>query len=556
MIMIQKGSLFLVAAALALTAIRTRADAAFSSSSSPVTATVAWSAHSGRVHQMRGGAKFRPPSSSGGGKSSLSATIAAASASTANATSTTTAPLMQQLSPHQFSAADATATATAVIEKPWLQTIDGIVFVSYLCNVMALSLPVLLCPIAAAERVGSASTMKIASMVAGISSVATLGGATGKFVNGFICQAMGCYSTSQLYFYGLGLAGMLFSVSTSTTFMGLAYAGMEFFASVQWAALAVMLSNYYAKSPAKLAAALTALGLSSTSGQIAAKTLGMTLASSLHWRVVVQIGALTAILGGVLIGRAPQPPPTDSTDAVSATKTTVSLRSIGASLRSVLGSPLFWMLALAHSMAFVARGTDRILGTFFEHMVPGMSQALSGGLTLSITLGLVTGLMTGSRKFTQLEATASAGGQNVVEAKRRFLAKRYLFSFLATMALTATAHFGPALIASKLVLTGLVSLLSGVMAANIAFQYFQFPAMIAKAKFGNHKPVVISFLDGFGFLLSAPIFAAVGRIVPSSGWSSAWGMLAVLFGSASLLMLASIGPVLRATDEPEKEAMA
>jgi uncharacterized membrane protein YdcZ (DUF606 family) len=86
------------------------------------------------------------------------------------------------------------------------------------------------------------------------------------------------------------------------------------------------------------------------------------------------------------------------------------------------------------------------------------------------------------------------------------------------------------------------------MARNIAFQYFQFPAMVARAHFPQHSAVVISFLDGFGFFLSAPVFGVAARLVATKfGWSSAWAMLAGLFGIAAVTMLANIGPVLAAT---------
>jgi hypothetical protein len=40
--------------------------------------------------------------------------------------------------------------------------------------------------------------------------------------------------------------------------------------------------------------------------------------------------------------------------------------AVDESLKALLTSKSFWMLALAHSMAFVCRGTDRVLGTFFH----------------------------------------------------------------------------------------------------------------------------------------------------------------------------------------------
>lgn len=163
---------------------------------------------------------------------------------------------------------------------------------------------------------------------------------------------------------------------------------------------------------------------------------------------------------------------------------------------------------------------------------------MCGGLTLSITLGLVYGLVTGSKTFSSLSHDTNL--------QKRFLAKRYRWSVAATLGLTAMAATGGGIFkGSKVATVAVVAMLSGIMAANVAFQYFQFPSMIAK-EYGKHKAVCISFLDGFGFLLSVPIFAATAEMVPRLGWSSTWGMLAVLFAAASALMLHAIDPVLAA----------
>mgnify|MGYP005846948067 CR=1 FL=1 len=365
-------------------------------------------------------------------------------------------------------------------EKPFLQRIEGIVFCAYLCNVLALSLPVLLVPIAAEEMAmssaSSATSYMVASQVAKISSVATLGGALGKSVNGFICKEFGSYKCSKFYLAGLGIASLIFSLSTQASTMGMSYAACEFFASIQWASLAVMLQNYYASQPVKLGAALTALGLSSTGGQILAKTMGMTLSYSFHWRLVARFGAAMAIMGSLIISRAPG---RHVAAQQQNNKPPFQWSSVTESLKAILGSKLFWMLGLAHAMAFVTRGTDRILGTFFNQ-VAGLPQSICGGLTLSITLGLVYGLVTGSRKYAKCA--------NLAE-KRSFLKKRYITSVAATLGLVGLSHFGGR-IPNRYITAALVALFSGTMASNIAFQYFQFPAMISQ-KFGDHKAVVM-----------------------------------------------------------------
>lgn len=411
----------------------------------------------------------------------------------------------------------------------WLfQKIDGIVFVSYFCNVMALGLPVLLVPMAVSENLSN--TKEIASRVASISSVATLGGALGKFTNGFICQALGSYHSSKIYFVGLALCSVLFSLAQTPQSMGLAYAGMEYFASIQFASLNVMLANYYERSPKQLATALTILGLSSTSGAIAAKVVGTTLTSALDWRLVARIGGTMALLGSLWISRAPKPNKEPEYG--------ISLQSVIGSLRATLGTSLFCLLALAHGMAFVTRGTERILGTFYQHMVPELSQSLSGGLTMSVTLGLIYGLVTGSKQINKLPDKS---------AKKRFLARRYATSIVATLCLVvfSSPFAAPYLPGNGSVRTAMIALLSGYMVSNVAYQYYQFPAMIAKTLFSDHKAVAISFLDGFGFLLSTPIFAMSSKIVPRYGWPITWAMFAGLFTIGGLLMMQNVDKVLQ-----------
>jgi len=121
----------------------------------------------------------------------------------------------------------------------------------------------------------------------------------------------------------------------------------------------------------KLMAALTAMGLASTSGAIAAKTGGTVLASTFHWRTIARFGCLIALFGSWIITRAPIQPfqknDLQKYQQEAASKPVGSwLRSAKGSLGALLTSKLFWMLGVAHSMAFVNRGIDRIMGTFFN----------------------------------------------------------------------------------------------------------------------------------------------------------------------------------------------
>ena len=443
----------------------------------------------------------------------------------------------------------------------YFRTIDGVVVLAYFCNVLTMSLPVLLAPMAAADFAASSSSSssssassQMASTVAQLSSTATLGGAVGKFLNGFICQAAVSRQyprlCSPVYLLLLSLCTVAFAGCTNARQLARAYAAMEFCASMQWVALSVLLAEYYyyntnnkgGSQQQQLAAALTALGLSSAVGQVVAKTVGAAvLAAHWPWRTVARWGAVVALGGAVSIATASMEC-SSSSSATARRRTTnavqrFSLRSVWQTVWAVWGSPLFWILGFGHGMAFVTRGCDRILGPLYQAVAPDVSSAVAGGMTLAITLGLMRGLLVGSRVMQQAPSVAD---------KKRHVARWYRNQVMAGLGLAVITW--PTVLerlpSSSVVRATLVGLLSAMMASNVAYQFYQFPAMIAQSLFRDHAAVTIGFLDGCGFLLSTPIFAATSAIIPKYGWSAAWAMMAGLFAIAGVLMLYNIEPAL------------
>lgn len=431
----------------------------------------------------------------------------------------------------------------------WIFSIDGIVSIAFLCDTMTLALPVILVPIAIEEEATkkfeseSIASVLIAAKVAHISSMAFMGGAVGKLINGFICVELGSYTCSRRYLAGMAFCSLLFSFSTNATMMGLTWAGLEFFSSVQYSSLAVLLSDYYSSDPVKLASALTVLGLACTVGDILAKVVGTVLSSTLHWRAVARIGACVAMTGCVAISQAPGRHTAE--ELHNNNREPFHLSSVARSLKAVLGGPLFWKIAIPYSMAFTACYADRILVPFYNEMT-NLPHSICGGLTLSITFGLIHGLVTGSNKYTQLQT---------VRQKKVFLKNRYVGNVAATLGLAALSYYGQTLIGNNVLLAVLAFFLSAMMASTVSFQVFQLPAIIAQ-KYGDHQAVCISFLDGFGYLFSIPVFSVLGTLVPRHGWESGWGLLAVLFSLGGIALVSSIGPVLKGTDlytEEEEE---
>jgi MFS family permease len=435
-------------------------------------------------------------------------------------------------------------------------------FLTYACNSFALTVPVILMPMVAAEHSISMGPKFVAGMfIAAAASTTMLGGGVGKVVNGFVCQRLGGRQSASLYLVGMGIFSLLLSIHTSAAAVGWILAGLEFCASMQWTAHSILLVNHYEKRPIRFAAGMTTLSMASVFGIILAKVGGPALLQYIpSWRVLARIGAGVAVMGGLLAQSLitewpeearPSIVPLNITNRRSSMKrssTAMSQESNGALLqtfRHVLGSRLFWQAGVAHALTSMARTSEKVLGSFFQDTT-ALSGSLSGGLTAFLTLGFLHGVTKG-KKFHALQDAPS---------KSRMLRRAYTRAVLSAvgLALCANKWLTDILIPSKMVLAGVAALLSAAMASSLSIQYYQIPTIVSNT-FGENKAVCLSLLDALAFFLSAPFLAATGQIVGrlgDYGWSTALTMLATLFFVGGLLLV----DILPRALEPQPEAAA
>ena len=160
----------------------------------------------------------------------------------------------------------------------------------------------------------------------------------------------------------------------------------------------------------------------------------------------------------------------------------------------------------------------------------GDSAHIGSGMTSTVTIGFVYGLISG-RKMQYFSS---------VEKKKLFLFSRYKKAIFCALFLVGCANKSVSSVLGASITALMIAIASGAMAANVSYQFFQIPAMVAK-KFGKDKAVCISFLDGMAYLFTAPIWAVTGKIISckqfgSHGWSVTWGLFAALLLIGGKLM--------------------
>jgi len=424
---------------------------------------------------------------------------------------------------------------------PSINKQDLALVIVYICTQLAITIPVILLPMIADDP-GASNTHLVsrAVFVGAIVSLSTLGASIGKFVNGFVCKGIGARTAGCIYLLGLTIFSLL--LSTTKSFHGLAIAGMEFCASIMWTSCNVILANRYERDPKKLSSAIGALSLGSTGGVLLAKMLGTILLCNYHWRQVARFSGMMALLGSMIMFCFVKDVAREKRRTILGTyggyqDNQSGLNGIFNSAFRVLSNRVFWMVGFAHTTAFLARSSDKLLGSFVRE-VAGLPIHLCGSLTSSVTIGFVLGLISG-RKIDLLESPRE---------RRLFTSRRYHRATLSAigLALCANQNIGTFIGSTAHIIA--ITLLSGMMAYSVAFQYYLFPPAFAKI-YDDDKAVCISFMDGMACLVATPIWSMVSMLVASSrvgshGWSVAWLVIASFFGIGGNVMMRTLSSVI------------
>lgn len=450
--------------------------------------------------------------------------------------------------------------------KLWRNKLNLALFGGYLCTTAATTVPIALLPSLALEL--CETEMEASALVAKAASHAVLGTACGKFINGPVGDVFGARRVSIAYAIALSLSLLLLSLSRGEGATIAACFLVEFCHSVQWPCVIVILAAHYSHprgphQPRKgmYEGGLYVTSLASRCGSLLAIPLASLWLRTYPWRRVAQCGSLVALLGAGVVywfvvdspvrvhePQNPIPPLAlqefqrrlrASTSLLRTTMAVVSLlgsvlsTNLVPSLKMLLKSGRFWIVAIAHTGSSMVRSSERILGTYFRDTSLGtLSGDRAGGLAVFLSLGTVLGLAIAGSIFTRRDAQLRK--TMVARLYMATIGSCYVLALLALPRLRLAVN-APGLILAFQVMTTIV------MGFGVAVQYSQIPGLVG-ATFGHNKGLYAAYTDGVACGLSFLVWKIVGDAVQEGnpeggGWAYGWAAVALLVILCGVLMV-------------------
>lgn len=399
-------------------------------------------------------------------------------------------------------------------------------------------------------------------------SAAILGTALGKVCHGPVPDVCGARRTSVAYALALSAALLLLALAPSRTAAVYAAFFVEFVYAVQWpCALVVLATHYRGNTTGLYEGGVFVTSLASRCGSL----LGIPASAWLirrgvPWRVTAGLAAwLAAVASSVAYffvrdaAHAPDEPQNPIDPALLSTwfpdqlcrrkRWTVStaLRwsmfvartNVWPSVKHIVGSGTFWIVAVAHTGASLVRTSERVLGSFFFATTSSLTYERAASLAVWHSVGTVAGLLVAGQAF----------ARHADQRARKWMVSRlYVAAIVACYVLSVTAL--PAVHrrapdGNELLL--LVVQITAVFAAGfgIAVQFYHIPSLVG-ATFGCDKGLFSAYTDGVAYGLASLVWRFVGRAVAQhdgdarnmgGGWAYGWAAVALMLILSAILMV-------------------
>jgi len=434
------------------------------------------------------------------------------------------------------------------------------IFASYTLTTAATALPILLIPTIGQDFLEDENEKSAFSSRAASSAV--LGIACGKFLNGQIGDFLGARRTSSLYSMLLAMALLGLALSRSAASATTACFYVEFFQSVQWPCIIVVLGTHYnpPHHTTQYESGIFMTSIASRFGSLLGIPVFSMLLHQSNWRLVCLIGAWIAAIGSSITFlyvtdspirvNEPQNPlhpnllqqvvmldpikkPKRFLVVLAKVLHAVITNNVLPSFRHVLTSGTFWVVALAHTGSSMVRSSQRIIGTYFYDTSFGyLSKSRAGGLAIFLSLGSILGLGIAGNLFAQRK-----------ERQRKWLVSRlYMFTIVAcySLAILAIPRFRHFINSPELVLF-LQVVCSLCMGFGISVMYSLIPGLVGSA-FGRHRGSYVAYTDGVAFGVASIVWKIVAGAVANGnpeggGWAYGWAAVALLVVLCAILMI-------------------
>jgi MFS family permease len=440
----------------------------------------------------------------------------------------------------------------------------------------------------------SSSSPSSSSLSTQFASAAVLGTSIGKLVNGPIVDMYGARRTSSLYSLGLSVALFVLACSPNSGAAKAACFFVEFCSAVQWpSALVALATHHRGNASGAYEGGIYLCSLAVRFGALWGMLAGTVLLRPLHWRAVAMLGSWAALMGvavtflyvedSPLSKDEPQNPVdpnlvrkwfpdfyySSSGGSRQTASTTTGWSSMSAGMMARLGmfvfhsnvvpslrhigkSPVFWIVAVAHTGCAMVRTSDRILATYLLDTSPWTDATQSTYLSTDRASMLSACLSAGTGIGLIVAGTLFATRHD--RERTRLVSRLYLLTIAScyALALLAVPAVRNLLRSDPNLITVLQTIVIAAAGFGISVPLYHIPGLVG-ASFGCDKGMFSAYVDGVAYGLASMVWHVVGNAVQRTdrdgfdrgasadgaggGWAYGWAAVALLLIPCAILMV-------------------